>query len=333
MYWRVTGMHLEVGRPMRGEALERLRAFLDACGLDYDDNVDFTAMLMEEDEILAAGSLDGNTLKCIAVSPLHQGEGLAAPLMTALREEAFSRGLRHLMLFTKPGNDAMFREFGFYPVIRTRDCLLMENRRRGLDTFLSELQRPADSEGPVGCIVANCNPFTLGHRYLIETAAAQCRWLHVFILSEDRSRFRPEDRIRLVREGCADLKNVLIHPTGPYLISSATFPSYFLRDRVRADSAHSELDVRVFGEKFAPALNITRRFVGTEPNCEVTRAYNEQLKARLPQYGVELIEIERKNEGEAAISASRVRACLDSGDLESIRPLVPPTTFEFLSRL
>ena len=122
-------MHIEVGRPLRGEALERLRAFLDVCGLDFDESVGFTAMLVEEDEILAAGSLDGNTLKCIAVSPQHQGEGLTATLMTALREEAFAQGQRHLMLFTKPYNDAMFREFGFYPVMRTRDCLLMENRR------------------------------------------------------------------------------------------------------------------------------------------------------------------------------------------------------------
>ena len=323
-------MYLEVGRPVRGEALERLRAFLNVCGLDYDDNVGFTAMLMEDDEILAAGSLDGNTLKCIAVSPQHQGEGLTAALMTALREEAFARGQRHLMLFTKPFNDAMFREFGFYPVLRTRDCLLMENRRRGLADYLAGLQRPENVEGPVGCIVANCNPFTLGHRYLIETAAAQCAVLHVFVLSEDRSAFRPEDRLKLVREGCADLANVIIHPTGPYLISSATFPAYFLRDRVRADRAHYELDVRLFAEKFVPALGITRRYIGEEPYCPVTRGYNDALKEHLPGYGVEVIEISRKESGGEAISASRVRNLLARGELDAIRPLVPETTFEFL---
>lgn len=323
-------MHLEVSRPMRGEALVRLRAFLDVCGLDYDEGVDFTAVLVEDGEILATGSLDGATLKCIAVSPMHQGEGLTAQLMTALREEAFSRGLRQLMLFTKPQNDAMFREFGFYPVIRTRSCLLMENRRRGLETFLSGLQKPVDDEGPVGCIVANCNPFTLGHRYLIETAAAQCRWLHVFVLSEDRSRFSAEDRIRLVKEGCADLENVIVHPTGPYLISSATFPSYFIRDDEKAGEAHCELDIRVFAEKFAPALNITRRFVGTEPISAVTRNYNEQLKSSLPEYGIEVIEIPRKETDGDVISASRVRALLDAGDFEAIRQLVPQTTFDYL---
>ena len=325
-------MHLQVGRPLRGEALERLRAFLSICGLDYDEGVGFTAMLMEDDEILATGSLEGNTLKCIAVSPMHQGEGLTAPLMTALREEAFAQGQRHLMLFTKPYNDAMFREFGFYAVMRTRDCLLMENRRRGLDAFLSGLERPADEEGPVGCIVANCNPFTLGHRYLIETAARQCRWLHVFILSENRGRFPAGDRLALAKAGCADLENVIFHPTGPYLISSATFPAYFLRDRVKADMAHSELDVRLFGEKFVPALGITKRFVGEEPYCPVTRAYNDQLKSRLPEYAVEVVEIPRKESGGDAISASRVRELLDAGNFEAIRPLVPETTLEYLKQ-
>ena len=208
----------------------------------------------------------------------------------------------------------------------------MENRRRGLDAFLSGLERPADEEGPVGCIVANCNPFTLGHRYLIETAARQCRWLHVFILSENRGRFPAGDRLALAKAGCADLENVIFHPTGPYLISSATFPAYFLRDRVKADMAHSELDVRLFGEKFVPVLGITKRFVGEEPYCPVTRAYNDQLKSRLPEYAVEVVEIPRKESGGDAISASRVRELLDAGNFEAIRPLVPETTLEYLKQ-
>lgn len=324
-------MHLEVGRPMKGRMLECLRAFLRANGLDYDEGVQFTAVLMEDDQIAATASLDGGTIKCVAVSPMHQGEGLTAPLMTAIRQEAFDRGIDHLMLFTKPGNLMMFREFGFYPVIRTEDCLLMENRRTGLDDFLKGLERPSDNEGPIGCIVANCNPFTKGHRYLIETAASKCRWLHLFVLSEDKSFFSAKDRMELVKKGCADLKNVLIHPTGPYLVSSATFPSYFIKDKSRVGAIYCQLDVRLFAEKFVPALGITHRFVGTEPYSEVTNAYNEQMKALLPKYGIELVELARKELEGDAVSASRVRALLEKGDMEAIRPLVPETTFEYLS--
>ena len=325
-------MHLETGRPMRGQSLERLKAFLRLCGLDYDAGVDFTAVLVEDDEIIATGSLDGATLRCIAVSLMHQGEDLSARILTELRRETLNRGEEHLLLFTKPGNEAMFTPFGFHPLVRTADCLLMEDRREGLTRFLAGLERPAQ-DVETGCIVCNCNPFTLGHRYLIETAARQVRALHVFVLSEKKSLFPPEVRLKLVREGCQDLKNVFVHETGPYMVSSATFPSYFIKDKARVDEIFCELDVKLFGEKIAPALRITRRFVGTEPNCPVTRFYNEQLKARLPEYGIELTEIPRREWGGAAISASRVRALMEEGNLEAIRPLVPEITYETIRRM
>ena len=325
-------MHLRIGRPMRGQSLEQLKAFLRLCGLDYDEGVDFTAVLIEDDEIVATGSLDGCTLKCIAVSPMHQGEDLSARILTELRREALERGEKQLMLFTKPGNEAMFTPFGFHPLVRTADCLLMEDRREGLARFLAGLERPSQ-DVETGCIVCNCNPFTLGHRYLIETAAAQVKALHVFVLSEKKSLFPPEVRLKLVREGCSDLKNVFVHETGPYMVSSATFPSYFIKDKARVDEIFCELDIRLFGEKIAPALHIRRRFVGTEPNCPVTRFYNEQLKARLPGYGIELIEIPRRECGGEAISASRVRALMEEGNIEAIRPLVPEITRETIRRM
>ena len=325
-------MHLETGRPMRGQALERLKAFLRLCGLDYDEGIGFTAVLVEDGEIIATGSLDGPTLKCIAVSPMHQGEDLSARILTELRREALDRGEEQLMLFTKPGNEAMFRPFGFHPLVRTADCLLMEDRREGLTRFLAGLERP-DRDVEIGCIVCNCNPFTLGHRYLIETAAAQVSALHVFVLSEKKSLFPPEVRLQLVQEGCRDLKNVFVHETGPYMVSSATFPSYFIKDKARVSEIYCALDVRLFGERIAPALHITRRFVGTEPICPVTRFYNEQLKVHLPEYGIELIEIPRRECGGEAISASRVRALMEEKNIEAIRPLVPEITYDTIRRM
>ena len=323
-------MYLETGSPMKGAMLGRLKAFLKMCGLTYDEGIDFSCALMEDDEIIASGSLDGATLKCIAVSPLHQGEDLASRLITELRRVAFDLGHDHLMLFTKPGNQMMFRQFGFYPVMRTADCLLMENKRDGLANYIASLGTP--HEGTVGAIVGNFNPFTLGHRYLVETAAAQCDHLHVFVLSEKKSAFPPEVRMELAKAACADISNLSFHPTGPYLVSSATFPSYFIKDKTKVGSVHCGLDVGIFGEKIAPALNITKRFLGTEPNCPVTRFYNEQMKQLLPGHGIGVIEIPRREIGEAAVSASRVRALLSEKNFEEIRPLVPETTFEYLKK-
>lgn len=321
-------MYMVTGNPMQGAMLKKLKAFLHACDLDYDDSIQFTAALMEEDEIIASASLDGATVKCVAVSAHHQGEDLAAQIMTAVFMQAAEQNLRHLMLYTKPRNQYLFQGFGFHPVIRTADCLLMENRRGGLADFLSRI--PVSAQKPVGCIVAHCNPFTLGHRYLIETAACECAHVHVFILSENRGLFSPEERLRMAREGCRDLSNVSVHPTGPYMVSSSTFPSYFIKDKVRVDDIHCELDIRLFGEKIAPALGITRRYVGTEPGCAVTARYNQRLKELLPCFGVSLIEVERRTAGGSPISASRVRQLLSAGQTEALSPLLPPVTLELI---
>lgn len=324
-------MHTETGTPFVGAKLERLKSFLSANGLDYDPGISFSIVLMEGDEICATASLDGGTVKCVAVSPMHQGEGLTAPIMTGVRDAAFSRGITHLMLFTKPGNLMMFRDFGFHPLVRTDRVLLMENRRDGLSRFLKELDRPDPQGETVGCIVANCNPFTQGHRYLIETAARQVSTLHVFILSERKGPFTPETRMALAQAGCQDLKNVYFHPTGPYMVSSATFPSYFIKDKAQVDEIYCAADLKLFGERFVPALNITHRFVGTEPNCKVTEAYNAQMKCILPQYGVSVVEIPRLDWSGDAISASRVRTLWQAGDLSSLKPLVPDGTYNYLS--
>ena len=323
-------MYLETDTPFKGRTLNRLKDFLASCGLDYDESILFSAVLMEDDEIIATGSLDGATIKCVAVSETHQGEDLTAQIMTVLLQEAAKNGFHHLMLYTKPRNQHLFAAFGFHPVIRTADCLLMENRRGGLNAFLSGLKMPDNDDQPVGCIVAHCNPFTSGHRYLIETAAAECAWVHLFILSEDRGMFSPEERLRMAEDGCRDLKNVLVHPTGPYMVSSSTFPTYFIKDKHRTQDIHCEADIRLFGEKIASALHITRRYVGSEPCCAVTAHYNARMKEMLPHYNIRLIEIERKASGGSAISASRVRSLIRDGRFEELSPMLPECSMKMI---
>lgn len=317
---------------MEGRMLEKLRSFLKSCDLDYDESIRFTAALAEDDEIVATGSLDGATLKCIAVSASRQGEDLTSQIMTSLLQEAGKQGHKHLMLYTKPKNQYLFRSFGFHPVIRTADCLMMENKRNGLADFLSGLEKPADEKKSVGCIVANCNPFTKGHRYLIETAAKECAYLHLFVLSENKSMFSAEDRLSMVKAGCADLENVLVHSTGPYMVSSATFPSYFIKDKARVEDIHCDLDIRLFGEKIAPVLGITKRYVGTEPNCAVTNHYNQQMRQLLPQYGIEFVEIERLSASGSAVSASRVRSLIAEKNYDLLADLLPESSIEYLKR-
>lgn len=323
-------MDIELTSRPSGRKNDAWTAFLRRAGLTPDAGVEATALIWEDGELIAAGSRQDNVLKCIAVDPAHQGEDLTAALLTQLRKDALAAGHRHLFLYTKPGNRAMFSSLFFYPVAKTEQVLLMENRRNGIQEFLAGLEAPK-TDGIIGAVVMNCNPFTRGHRYLIETAAKECDWLYVFVLSEDKSLFPAADRLALVRAGTTDLGNVTVHPTGPYLISSATFPTYFLKDQSTFETIHCRLDIEVFSGCFVPKFGITRRYVGSEPLSAVTNQYNEALRTYLPAKGVELRLLPRMENEQGPISASAVRALLHTNRPELLKTLVPETTFAYLN--
>lgn len=322
-------MDTELTTLLRGRKLEQWETFLTRMGLTPDHGVESTALIWDDGELIACGSRQENVLKCIAVDPARQGEGLTATLLTALRSDAMQAGHRHLFLYTKPQNQAMFSSLFFYPVAKTDKVLLMENVRNGIGSFLAGLEVPC-REGSIGAIVMHCNPFTRGHRWLIEQAAAENDHLYLFILSEDKGLFPAKDRLELVRQGTADLKNVTVCPTGPYLISSATFPTYFLKDKASAGDVHCLLDIAVFTKHFVPYFGIKRRYLGTEPSCQVTNRYNQILMEELPKAGVALSILDRLETDSAPISASTVRGLLGQGREEDLRRLVPDTTLEYL---
>ena len=321
-------MEIQLLRRLSGQKLAQWTALLEKTGLHGQPDGDATVLLYDEDDTLAAtGTRQGNLLKYIAVDPAYQGQDLTARVLTALRQDAMEAGLRHLFLYTKPQNESMFASLFFYPIAKTDQVLLMENRRGGIQSFLAQ-QPVVQTSGTVGAAVMNCNPFTLGHQYLVETAASRCDQLYIFVLSEDKSRFSAADRLEMVRRGTAHLPNVTVLPTGPYLISSATFPTYFLKDREQAGSVQCSLDIEIFAQYYAPHFGITHRFVGTEPLSPMTGQYNEALKAHLPERGIVLTEIPRLETGDAPISATAVRQALDDGG--DFRHLVPNTTYEYL---
>lgn len=325
-------MDIELTGQLRGAKKEQWIRFLSRAGLDADEQVETTALVWDAGELIATGSRQGNLLKCIAVDQLHQGEGLTASVLTQLRQDAFRAGYNHLFLYTKPKNELMFSSLFFYPIASTEQVLLMENKRGGIGEFLDTLPK-APCGGTVGAAVMNCNPFTRGHRYLIETAAKECDRLYVFVLSEDKSEFSAADRMEMVKLGTAHLSNVTVLPTGPYLISSATFPTYFLKDRENVAQVQCQLDIEIFCRYYAPRFGITRRYVGTEPLSPTTNRYNEALKAYLPQKGIEVREIPRLEQADTPISASAVRAALAKKDFPALRKLVPETTYNYLITL
>lgn len=307
-----------------------LKQFLQQNGLHPPEAPpELTVNLIHEDMLAATASLEGNVVKYVAVSPEYQGDGLCALLISRLVQEAISLGREHLMLWTKPDKESLFAGTGFYPIERTDQMLLMENRRDGIRRFVESLPRPSQ-DGVIGAIIANCNPFTNGHLHLVRTAAQQCDMLYFFLVSENRSDFSTTDRLAMARESLSGFSNVVLCPTGMYMISAATFPTYFLKDRTCADALCTELDLKIFTHHIAKPLRITRRFIGEEPLCPLTLFYNQQMQKLLPDWGVQPVVIPRLKYGESVISASRVRELWKQGKMEQLRPLVPDATYRFL---
>jgi len=320
----------QLASPLRGRALEELKALLAKTGLTYAPGIQHTALVRDQDgAVIAAASLEDNVIKCVACDPAHQGEDLTAAVLTALRRKALEEGKRHLFLYTKPENALLFSGLGFHEVARAGEAALMEDRRDGFASWAESVRAPG-AAGRIGALVMNCNPMTLGHRYLVEKAAAQCDFLYILIVSEDKSIVPAADRLALVRASLEGMTNLAIAGTGAYLISSATFPDYFLKDKSRSGQVWTELDAAVFC-RLAQRLGIVCRFVGTEPFCPVTASYNRTMAQVLPRHGVELVELPRLERDGTAISATAVRALVRDGQWEGIRSLVPAPVYEWFA--
>ncbi len=162
-----------------------------------------------------------------------------------------------------------------------------------MNDFLTDIPWVDDqSDKQVAGIVMNANPFTRGHRYLVEQAASENDLVYVFVVNTDASLFTTEERFQLVKDGTVDLDNVIVVNGGDYMVSYATFPAYFLASPDQAVTYQTTLDARIFRNVIAPALNITTRYVGSEPLSRTTSIYNDVLTRELPP-AVEVKVIDR----------------------------------------
>lgn len=311
--------------------VEEVRRFLAGFDLTFDSDVEYTVNLRSGGKLAGTGSFAGEVLRNIAVDETLQGSGLTATLVSHLMQEAARRGRLHYFIFTRPAKAYLFEALGFQEIARAEPHVaLLETGIGSIDSFCREIQqKTAYMKSEKAAIVVNCNPFTKGHRALIERAADESDAVIVFVVSEDRSLFPFADRLNLVREGVADLANVAVFPAGPYIISAATFPTYFTREENKV-AAQTRLDIAVFATRIAPALGIRTRYVGEEPYCEVTNSYNQAMLDILPRHGITVKMIQRVAVDGDIVSASKVREMIRQNDWAGIQRVVPESTYRYL---
>ncbi|POP42012.1 [citrate (pro-3S)-lyase] ligase [Superficieibacter electus] len=312
------------------ERLRQIRQLLADSGLGLDGDITLFVEAWSGSHLVGCAGLAANVIKCVAVDEALRGENLSARLLAEVENVALARGHFHLFLCTRPCNKERFARSGFWPVAQSgNNAVLMENTPQGISRYCRALQQQRKPGERIGAIVMNANPFTLGHRYLAEQAARRCDWLHLFVVKEDASFFPFADRLRMVRAGVAHLPNVTVHEGSQYIISRATFPTYFLKESGKVQQAWSEIDALIFRERIAPALGITHRFVGSEPFCDVTRQYNQTLHTLLRD-SIEVVELTRIKSAGNPISASEVRRLLKTERFSRLREIVPESTFAHL---
>lgn len=305
---------------------KKVEKFLKRFDIDYEKDVEYTIIAVDGDKIVGTGSSSGRVLKCFAIDENYQGMGITNAIITRLLNHQYEVGNKHLFIFTKPKNIKIFSDFGFSLVEETEDVALLDNKIEKLHCILKNISDNRES----GAMVINANPMTKGHLYLIETARKFTDLLHIFMVEEDGSTFPYEFRYKIVKEEVDKFDDVILHPGNDYIISKNTFPTYFYKDEKTILKAYSELDTKIFGRYFAKALNIKKRFVGTEDLDIVTKNYNDTMKKILPNYGVELVEIDRLKSDEEVISASKVRKLLKEGNFEEAYKYLPAATIKAL---
>lgn len=325
----------------------QIEMFLQTNGLRYDD-VDYYAAIVDEssDEMIAGGGLKGSVIKCVAVADGHKGEAVANVIVSHLIAKANAEGCQCVKLYTKPDNRQLFESLSFRLIAESPNAILMETGVGGIEKYSEELRVKSEELGvkneelkndesvvsnvrkPIGVIVMNANPFTLGHRFLVEQSSELVERLYVVVVREDCSMFSYNERKAMVSQGVRDIGNVVVVDGSDYAVSAATFPTYFLKQLSDATDTQIILDLDLYRRRIAPALGATIRFFGSEPTDPLTRRYNELMHQQLGEEHVH--EIQRKQQEGSAISASRVRKAMMEGCIWDAIQLVPPTTIPYI---
>ena len=368
-------VEVPLGSPHFHEKVER---FLGANGLRMEALDAYYTVQDADGNILAGAGISGDIIKCVAVLSDMRSEGLLTPLISRI-----IAGRGNLKVFTKPEYQSLFESLGFKLLASAPLAILLENGR-GLQQYCEYLkhiahaseenyflghrpknQFPSASTTPthkVGVIVMNANPFTLGHKYLIDKAREQVDQLFVIPVKEDVSMFPYTERLVMIKSGISHASEAPSASTTParahvevldgssYSISAATFPTYFLKDLSDAAETQMRLDLDLFCKHIAPALGATVRFAGSEPTDILTAQYNKLMAEVLPRHGIDFVEIDRLSTagvtscnssvqfsshspaptGESVVSASKVREALVEGNYKAAAAMCPVTTRPYL---
>ncbi|NLY45968.1 MAG: adenylyltransferase/cytidyltransferase family protein [Tissierella sp.] len=310
--------------------IKEIRDFLNKYDVIYD-NPDKTFVIRDSGKIIATGSASGNILKYFFSDEEYQGQGTMSIIYNSLLNYLIESNIPSFFVFTTSCNKLIFESLGLTEVYSTDRVALFEGGFYNYSKWIKEVKSSIkDKEGKRGAMVVNCNPMTLGHKYVIEKALENVDELLVFVVEEDQSIFPFIDRFNILKNELSNNDKITLIKGGPYIISQGTFPTYFIKRKDEMLDIYTKLDGSIFADKIAKDLEIDIRFFGSEPTDVVTLAYNNSMKEILRSRGIEVKIFERKSLDDIVISASWVRKLIKEDRMEEAFGYLPNSTIEFL---
>lgn len=317
---------IECKEALLDNEIESVKKLLLTEDLVLDNDVDLTLYLEDNNKIIGTISKSKSVIKCVCVDKTYQGEDLTGKLVNKIVEKMSEENIFSYQVYTKPKYKMVFESLGFETIVESSDALFLE---KGTSTIIDKLEEmkqlmihnfgKINSGSNIGCITMNANPFTLGHQYLVEEALKNHDYLVIFLVSEDKSIFSYEERHSLAYICTQRFPNVLIIPSSIYMVSSFTFPAYFIHDESVRNSNIAYLDALIFKNYFMKYLYIKKRYVGSETKDYMVN-YNNILKEILND---KLVIIPRNQIDDVTVSASNVRMLLEEHKVTEALQYIP----------
>ena len=317
---------MEIKQALLNSEINKIKEFLKANDLNYEDNITKSFYIEENELVVASVSIFNNVIKCFAVSKEYRSENYGGILISNVINYFYENKIYHYMVYTKKEYLNTFINLGFNEVVSTDTVVILESGTPSIKEYLVDLKKKIEykfeanlDNCDVASLVMNCNPITEGHLGLIELASKNHQYVIIFLLEEDLSYFSYKERMTLVYLSTMHLSNVIVVPSSSYIVSSLTFPNYFLKNETLKNIEWATTDALIFKNYFMKYLNIKYRYVGTE-SSKIMIDYNNALKEILED---KLIEVKRFENDEQVISASLVRKYIEEGNIDKALELVP----------
>jgi [citrate (pro-3S)-lyase] ligase len=310
--------------------VQEIKEFLGKFDVVWD-NPDKTYVIRDKGKIISTGSVSGNILKYFFSEEEYKGQGTMTIIYNSLLNYLVEKNIGSYFVFTTPSNKKIFESLGLNEVHSTDKVTLFEGGFYSYNKWIDKVKSYiGPKKGRRGAIIVNCNPMTLGHKYLMEKALDEVDELLIFVVEEDKSVFPFKDRFGILQKELSSYDRIKLLEGGPYIISQATFPTYFIKKKDEMLETYTNLDGSIFADKIAKDLEIDIRFFGSEPTDLVTLAYNKSMDRILKSRGIDVKIFERKSLDDTIISASSVRKLIKEDRLEEAFKYLPSSTIEYL---